>query len=532
MGKISKSSRLGFIRKKHYEERKQQFQQAYKLYGMRNELRAELCRRDFFYFLQYFWPVVSNDPPVWNWHIKYLCSELARMARQVANREPKQYDLVINIPPGTTKSTVCSVMLPVWCWVNWYWMCFIVASYSGALALEHAEKSRDIVRSDRFKALFPHLSVKKDKDTKSNFRIVRHSKGEVVRPGGNRYSTSVGGTLTGFHGHILIVDDPVDPNRAVSEKELQSANRWIDQTLSTRKADKEVTPVILIMQRLHQNDPSGHILRSWKGVRLICLPGEIQNYREQLQPPELCRYYVNGLLDPVRMPWKVLEDMQAELGQYGYAGQVGQHPVPPGGGMFKVEHFQIATQLPLPIDIVETVRYWDKAGTEGGGAYTVGVKMCKLNNGKFMVLDVRRGRWSSDERERIIREVAEVDGSGCVVYVEQEPGSGGKESAEGTVRNLAGFHVEIDRPTGNKVYRADPYSVQVNAGNVVLLQGGWNEEFIEEHRFFPHGTYKDQVDAAAGAFNALAKGVGLEQIVMSERGKRVSNWWPDGEEEY
>ena len=76
------------------------------------------------------------------------------------------------------------------------------------------------------------------------------------------------------------------------------------------------------------------------------------------------------------------------------------------------------------------------------------------------------------------------------------------------------------------------YSVQVNAGNVVLLQGGWNEEFIEEHRFFPHGTYKDQVDAAAGAFNALAKGVGMEQIVMSERGKRVSNWWPDGEEEY
>jgi len=224
--------------------------------------------------------------------------------------------------------------------------------------------------------------------------------------------------------------------------------------------------------------------------------------------------------------------MQAELGQYGYAGQVGQHPVPPGGGMFKVEHFQVATQLPLPIDIVETVRYWDKAGTEGGGAYTVGVKMCKLNSGKFMVLDVRRGRWSSDERERIIREVAEVDGSGCVVYVEQEPGSGGKESAEGTVRNLVGFHVEIDRPTGNKVYRADPYSVQVNAGNVVLLQGGWNEEFIEEHRFFPHGTYKDQVDAAAGAFNALAKGVGLEQVVVGGRRGRVSNWWPDGEEEY
>jgi len=89
------------------------------------------------------------------------------------------------------------------------------------------------------------------------------------------------------------------------------------------------------------------------------------------------------------------------------------------------------------------------------------------------------------------------------VYVEQEPGSGGKESAEATIRNLAGWAVYADKPTGDKAFRADPYSVQVNNGAFQLLRGEWNAKFLEEHRFFPFGTYKDQVDASAGAFNQL-----------------------------
>lgn len=100
--------------------------------------------------------------------------------------------------------------------------------------------------------------------------------------------------------------------------------------------------------------------------------------------------------------------------------------------------------------------------------------------------------------------VAQSDGRNVKIGIEQEPGSGGKESAESTVRNLSGFSVFVERPTGDKVYRADPFSVQVNHGNVRLLRGDWTHEFIEELRFFPAGTYKDQVDAASGAFNKLA----------------------------
>lgn len=471
----------------------------------------ELNNRSLYHFLQHFWPVVSPHNFQHNWHIEYLCKELEKVAYRVAAKLPREYDLVINVPPGSTKTITCSIMFPAWCWSKWYWMRFITASYSSSLSMESAEYCRDLIRTQMFQDLYPEIDIKADKDVKSNFKIVKKVYDEA-RPGkppkqlvgGSRYSTSVGGTLTGFHGDILIVDDPLNPSQAVSEVELANANRWVEQTLSTRKTDKAITPTVLIMQRLHQDDPSGHTLAKQKAnIKHICLPGEIRNYKKQVQPVDLIPLYIDDLLDPKRMPWSVLKDMEADLGQYGYAGQIGQDPTPPGGGMFKVANFHILNTPPVRNHIVHSIRYWDKAGSQGTGAYTVGVKMSRLTNGKWLVEDVVRGRWGSNERERIIRQTAEADGSNVVIWIEQEPGSGGKESAEGTIRGLAGFRVYAERPTGDKVFRADPYSVQVNNGDFLLLYGAWNYEFLEEHRFFPYSTYKDQVDASSGAFNKL-----------------------------
>lgn len=467
------------------------------------KVRAELCRRSFFHFLKEFWSEVSNDEFKPNWHIELLCNELTKVAERVANNQPKAYDLIINIPPGTTKTITCSIMFPVWCWTKWYWMKFITGSYSGPLSLESAEYSRDIVRSEKFSQLFPEITIKQDKDTKSNFRVQKDYGSNTIKYGGTRFSTSVGGTVTGFHGHIILIDDPLNPLQAASDTELKNANQWVSQTLSTRKVDKANTPTVIVMQRLHQNDPSGTWLANKEHrVKHICLPGEIRNYKEEVQPPELAIYYKDDLLDATRMPWSVLKDMEADLGQYGYAGQVGQRPTPPGGGMFQVDFFSTVETIQ---GAVETVRFWDKAGTKDAGAYTVGVKMHLLKNGKWIVSDVKRGQWASHEREAIIKATAEADGTLCKIYHEQEPGSGGKESAEATIRNLSGFSSYADKPIGDKIYRADPYSVQVNQGNVLLLRGDWNYAFIEEHRFFPFSTYKDQVDASAGAFSKLSR---------------------------
>jgi len=479
------------------------------------QIRREINNRSLHKFLIYFWPVISNQAYQDNWHVKLLCKELEEIAYRVGNRQPKLHDLIINIPPGTTKTIICSIIFPVWCWTKWYWMRFITVSYSSALSLESAEYSRDLVKSEQFRAVYPELDIKQDKDTKSNFKIIKKEIGKIgyrnrELNGGNRYSTSVGGTLTGFHADILIWDDPMNPQEAVSIKELENTNRWIDQTLPTRKTDKRISTIIGIMQRLNQDDPTGHILaKKKKNVRHICLPGEIENHKDQVQPPELAKYYVNNLLDHQRMDWGVLQDLEADLGQYGYAGQIGQNPTPPGGGMFQVDHIATIDQMPLTINIQSIARYWDKAGSDklkskGKACFTAGVKMIRLYNGKYIIVDVKRGQWATHERERIIRETTEADGQECIQYIEQEGGSGGKESAENTVINLAGYVCMPEHPVGDKAYRADPFSVQVNNGNVQMMRADWNHDFIEEYRFFPFGRFKDQVDAGSACFNKLA----------------------------
>jgi len=473
----------------------------------------ELCRRSFRYFLEYYWSEVSQDEFLGNWHIDLMCDELQHIAQCVYKKYTRKYDLVINVPPGTTKSITCSIMFPVWVWTWWHSARFITASYSSTLSLEAAEYSRELIRSKKFREMYPELEIKSDKDTKGNYRIVKTEASGNMFLGGNRFSTSVGATLTGFHGHFLLVDDPLNPTQAASEKELDIANFWMTNTLSTRKTDKRVSTTVLVMQRLHQIDPTGDALdHRAEEIKHISLPGEIREFKDALKPPELISYYKDDLLDPVRMPWEVLYSMKKTLGQYGYSGQVGQVPVPPGGGMFKVDKFVFidsAASLLKPYLIRGCIRYWDKAGTEGvdKGAATAGVKMYKVETGirqhAFVITDVKRGWWAAEQREKVIRSTAEADGQECVIYHEQEPGSGGKDSASATTRNLSGYTAIADRPTGDKVSRADPYSVAVNEGVVYLLRGEWNKDFTEEHRFFPFSKYKDQVDAASGAFTKL-----------------------------
>jgi predicted phage terminase large subunit-like protein len=238
-------------------------------------------------------------------------------------------------------------------------------------------------------------------------------------------------------------------------------------------------------------------------LKHICLPAEVS---DKIKPKHLKRYYKKGLMDPIRLPRAVLNE-QLAYGDYHYAGQYMQWPVPLGGGMFKTGKIRIETDVPTKW--LRICRFWDKAGTEGGkGAFTVGLLLALDREGRWWILDVQRGRWGSSEREKKIKQIAEIDGYGVMIGIEQEPGSGGKESAENTIRNLAGWRVFIDKPSGagsSKELRADPASVQVNNGNVYLKRADWNIDFISELSFFPYSKYKDQVDAFSGAFNKLAK---------------------------
>lgn len=383
-------------------------------------------------------------------------------------------------------------------WPAWEWgpkglpnVRFIGASHEEGLATRDNRRMRHLVQSEWYQSLWP-ISLIGDQNAKTYFENDST---------GWRQSCPVK-SMTGKRGDRVLWDDPHSVESAISEAHRETTLRVFQETLPTRLNNPDKSAIVIIMQRLHERDVSGLILEEDYGYEHLCLPMEFEPDRRCVtsigfQDP---RTEEGELLFPERFPPEVVERDKKIMGEYAYSGQMQQRPAPRTGGFFAWENLEIVQDHP---PLKRTLRYWDKAGTDDGGARTAGVKMGMTQDGQFIVLDVVKGQWSASKREPVIRQTAESDGRNVHVWVEQEPGSGGKESAESTVRNLAGFTVRAERATGDKVVRAEPYSVQVEAGNVKLLKGDWNREFIEEHKSFPVGRFKDQIDAAAGAFNKI-----------------------------
>lgn len=469
-----------------------------------HDVIASITKESFYEFVREFWDTIIPETFVDNWHIKYICDELQYIAERVFLNLPKEHDLVINISPGSTKSTICSVMFPAWVWTRMPSARIIGGSYTHSLAMDLSLKGRDIVKSEKYRKCFPNIKLRPDQDTKTYFKNVK---------GGSRYAVGVGGSVVGMHGHFLIIDDPLDPQAAVSEAELKTSNTWMTDTLPNRKVNKLVVPTILIMQRLHQNDCTANMIeqairtQTIEGnnaplkIKHICIPAELS---DDVKPAYLKKYYKDGLMDTVLLPLSVLNENKAK-GDYSYAGQFMQNPIPAGGGMFKTDRIHVESTSPTKW--IKVVRFWDKAGTAGGqGAFTVGLKMGEDINHHFWILDVKRGRWDAFVRENHIKQTAAIDGREVDIGIEQEPGSGGKESAQSTVMSLRGYNVWIDKPSGSgnsKEQRANPFATQVAGEHVYMLRASWNAEYIYELAAFPDSTFKDQVDASSGAFNKL-----------------------------
>jgi predicted phage terminase large subunit-like protein len=471
-----------------------------RLVGEPLRIHSHLCRRRLFHFVQMFWPVIVPEDAIWNWHIEYLCEELQKLAENVFMGVPREHDLIINIPPGTSKSTICSIMFPTWIWTRMPTARIICASYSNDIAFDNSTKSRDLITSDLYRSYFPEIMLRQDQKNKGHWRNEH---------GGARYSRGVGSAFTGRHAHFQIVDDPLNPKQAASLPDLKKVNDFMDRTLPTRKVEKRVTPLILIQQRLHQDDPSGHRLANPKKgkVRQICLPATTEY---PVKPKALKDRYTSiegeefAYLDPVRLGPEANEEAKAD-GEYAYSGQFGQRPVPPGGGMFKVGKLNYGPP-PHFNHWEKVVRYWDKAGSHNQGCYTVGALLAIDKDGRLWVLDIVRGRWETWSREQEIQKTAKRDTPQVPIRMEQEPGSSGKDSVWLSVSNLHGFRVSGETASGDKSLRAEPFASQVNGGNVWLPAGAdWIPEYVEELTYFPFSSTKDQVDASSGAYKYLSE---------------------------
>jgi predicted phage terminase large subunit-like protein len=348
----------------------------------------------------------------------------------------------------------------------------------------------------------PDLVMTGDQNTKTRFEN---------NLGGYRLATSVEGSNTGEGGDGLITDDPNNVMRIESDAERISVIDWWDTVMSTRLSNPKTGFKIIVQQRSHENDLTGHILAKkeesarwellilparYEGVNTIKTSLGFVDPREEMDEP----------LYPGRFDDKELRVLEDALGSYGSAGQLQQRPAPREGGMFKVGKLNYVKTFDHHL-IVRSVRYWDKAASEQkGSAYTSGVLMHLLRDNSIVVSDAQRGRWSYKEREDIIKQQAQMDahlygGTDAVeIVVEQEPGSGGKESALSTIASLVGYRVFADRPTGDKVVRADPFAAQVEGANVSVILGDWTTDYVRELQLFPNSKYKDQTDASSGAF--------------------------------
>ena len=457
--------------------------------------KAELCRQSYFHFVKAFWPYVSTEKLQVNWHIPYLCDEIQRNTERIFEGKPKEADLICNISPGTSKSSIFTVLYVPWVWTRMPGFRYIGTSFAEDLAFELTVKSRRIIQCPLYQKLFPEIILRDDLNNKSIWSNTL---------GGDRYAAGTGGNITGRHAHCIGIDDPIDPKGGWSKAKLHEAAKYVSETLPSRKVDKEVSWTYLVMQRISIMDPTEVMLSKFPNIKIICLPGEKTDF---IQPPELAAYYKDDLFDPVRLSRNVLNSIRQEIGEYGYAGQILQQPIPPGGGAIKVDRI-ISDHIAAPEekDFKKIVRAWDKAYLTEGGDYTVGVKLGVLESGQVWILDIKRGQWSTDEREKIILLTAHTDGKKCRIGIEQEPGSSGQEAVIHASRRLQGFIVNVERSSARKDIRADLFATQINLGNVhTALRGKVWEEYIEELKHFPDGMNDDQVDASSLAFQILTK---------------------------
>lgn len=339
--------------------------------------------------------------------------------------------------------------------------------------------------------------------------------------GGGMWAAGVGGPITGKGFHLGLIDDPLkNAEEAASETIREGHKEWYRSTFYTREEPDGA--IVVIQTRWNEDDLSGWLLdeeyvessaeegqpERW---HIVSLPAIKEDDAQEFPPTctvEPDWRAAGEACCPERHPLEKLKKIARRVGEYFWSALFMQRPSPKGGTVFKRESFEVVGAVPPG---ARYVRYWDKAGTEGGGAYSAGVLLA-VASGVYYVVDVVRGQWDATARNAVIKQTAALDAStyGRVsIWLEQEPGSGGKESAQISVKDLAGYAAFAEPVTGDKLFRAQPLAAQAGVRNVKLVNAPerpslWIAKYLDELAAFPTGKYKDQVDASSGAFNKLA----------------------------
>lgn len=462
------------------------------------ELDKEIAKDSFAQFAQMAWHVLEPGTELkWGWSLDAICEHLEAVTHGDIKR------LLMNVPPGCMKSLLTGVLWPAWEWgpAGLPSKRYLGTAHKQDLAVRDNLKARRLIQSEWYQKRWP-LKLTGDQNAKTKFENSATGFRECMA------FTS----MTGSRGDRVICDDPLSVDHANSAADLHAAEITFTESLPTRVNNNE-SAIIVIMQRLHERDTSGIILSRELNYTHLCLPMRFEAERRcatsiGFQDP---RTIDGELLFPERFPESTVKELENTLGSYAAAGQLQQRPAPRDGGMFKRVWFPIVKNIP---EGTRYIRGWDLAATEGAGDWTVGVKIGRMPNGRFIIADVQRARLSAAGVERLILDTARHDGYDCDISIPQDPGQAGKSQAAYIIQQLAGYMIRATTESGSKETRAGPLAAQAEAGNVDILDATWNHLLIEEMCVFPNGT-KDQVDAASRAFNELVLGNKFDISVMT-----------------
>ena len=440
-------------------------------------LRLE-AQEDFYFFVRRMFKARRGFRWAHNWHHEAICRALERVYRGECKR------LIINIPPRYSKTEIAVVNFIAWALGKCPDAEFIHTSYSGTLAVANSFMAKLMVEADEYRDIFPDVLLRHDSKSKGDWRTTA---------GGVVYATGSEGTITGFgagkmrpgFGGAIIIDDPHKADEARSDTMRKNVIDWFQNTLESRKNGPD-TPIILIMQRLHESDLAGFLLAGGNGEQWehLCIPAISED---------------GSALWPVKHSIEQLRVME-QANPYVFAGQYLQRPAPLAGGEFKPDRIEVIDAAPAN---VRWVRGWDLAGTKDGGDWTAGGLLGVTTEGRYVIGDMVRVRESPEGVEATMKATATRDGSLTTVAIPQDPGQAGKSQVRALTRLLSGYPVSSKPVSGDKVQRARPFAAQVNVGNVLMVRGPYNDALIEEMRNFPNGTHDDQIDSLSTAFDEL-----------------------------
>ena len=441
-----------------------------------NQQKAD-CMSSLYEFTKVMFKARKGVDFMCNWHHEAICNALEKVVTGQTTR------LIINIPPRGSKTEIAVVNFIAWAtglFPNSEW---IHASYSKRIAANNTYNTRELMTHETYREIFPWINIRGDSSAKDEFRT---SQGGVI------YATGSEGRITGYGAGAMnknefrgciVVDDAHKAGEADSDISRQNVLDWFQTTMESRKNNPD-TPIIVIMQRLHEQDLAGWLLNGgngeeWETLIIPAINDDGSSFWEEKFPIEMLRRLERS-------------------NPYVFAGQYLQLPAPKDGGTFKPANIQIIDALPHGI---KWIRGWDLASTvKKTSDYTSSTKL-GIKDGVTYIAEVHRFKGTPDEVENTITQKANLDGRDTLISLPQDPGQAGVYQKNALSRALSGYTFEFTPESGDKQTRASPFASQVNVGNVKMLRGEWNDEFIKEMQMFPNGKHDDMIDSTSRAYN-------------------------------